>query len=169
VKTSILAAIAAVGFLIGSSADAGQFVYPGKGQDKAKQASDETECSAWARQQTGFDPAKAPATSSPLNALTGSSSSSALSASTAAAAVSAVQGGGGGLGSAAGVLGAVQGGGGPAGMLGAAAGQTGGAASQAAGLVTQAISKQQPQASSRQADYDKARAACLIGRGYSVQ
>jgi hypothetical protein len=34
----------------------GLAVYPGSGQDATKQATDEGECYAWARQQTGIDP-----------------------------------------------------------------------------------------------------------------
>jgi len=34
----------------------GLAVYPGKGQDAAKQDQDEGECYTWARQQTGIDP-----------------------------------------------------------------------------------------------------------------
>ena len=34
----------------------GLAVYPGKGQDAAKQGQDEGECYTWARQQTGIDP-----------------------------------------------------------------------------------------------------------------
>jgi hypothetical protein len=37
-------------------ASLGLFVYPGSGQDAAKQGQDENECYAWARQQTGIDP-----------------------------------------------------------------------------------------------------------------
>jgi hypothetical protein len=39
----------------------GLFVYPGQGQDAAKQGQDENECYLWARGQTGIDPT-APAT-----------------------------------------------------------------------------------------------------------
>lgn len=39
----------------------GLVVYPGSGQDAAKQAADEAECYTWARQQTGIDPTAAPA------------------------------------------------------------------------------------------------------------
>jgi hypothetical protein len=37
----------------------GLFVYPGSGQDAAKQGQDENECYSWARQQTGIDPTAA--------------------------------------------------------------------------------------------------------------
>ena len=38
----------------------GLFVYPGASQDAAQQATDENECYAWARQQTGIDPTAPP-------------------------------------------------------------------------------------------------------------
>jgi hypothetical protein len=38
----------------------GLFVYPGKGQDAAKQGQDENECYLWARGQTGIDPTAPP-------------------------------------------------------------------------------------------------------------
>jgi hypothetical protein len=38
----------------------GLFVYPGQGQDAAKQGVDENECYTWARGQTGIDPTAAP-------------------------------------------------------------------------------------------------------------
>ena len=36
------------------------FVYPGQGQDAAKQGTDENECYTWAKDQTGIDPTAAP-------------------------------------------------------------------------------------------------------------
>jgi hypothetical protein len=41
-------------------ASLGLYVYPGAGQDAAKQGTDENECYAWARQQTGIDPTAPP-------------------------------------------------------------------------------------------------------------
>jgi hypothetical protein len=40
----------------------GVVVFPAKGQTKDKQATDETECYAWSKQQTGVDPFAAPVT-----------------------------------------------------------------------------------------------------------
>src|SRR5262249_56495548 len=42
------------------------FVYPGSGQDAAKQSQDENECYSWARQQTGIDPTATPAPAAPV-------------------------------------------------------------------------------------------------------
>ena len=41
-------------------ASLGLFVYPGSGQNAAKQGQDEAECYGWARQQTGIDPTAPP-------------------------------------------------------------------------------------------------------------
>jgi hypothetical protein len=177
-KAAGLVATAAVGLLFSLPAHAAQYVYPSQGQDKARQASDEAECSAWAKQQTGFDPAKAAA------AGRGAPTGSATDTSALTSALGAIPGGGGmgvpgvgGGGLPGGIPGVGGGGipgvggmGGAAGMLGSVGGQSGGA-SQALGMVNQAIGKhpQQQQSSPGLADYDRARAACLTGRGYSVQ
>lgn len=39
------------------AASLGLFVYPAKGQDTAQQSKDESECYAWSKSQSGFDPA----------------------------------------------------------------------------------------------------------------
>lgn len=41
------------------------FIYPQKGQSAEQQNKDEYECYQWARENSGFDPMAAPATSSP--------------------------------------------------------------------------------------------------------
>jgi hypothetical protein len=56
-----LASIAAAAAVASPLAHAAQYVYPAKGQDAATQTKDKTECSAWAMQQTGYDPANPPA------------------------------------------------------------------------------------------------------------
>ncbi|MGH8244583.1 MAG: hypothetical protein ACRETY_14680, partial [Steroidobacteraceae bacterium] len=39
------------------AASLGLFVYPAKDQDAAQQSKDESECYAWSKSQSGFDPA----------------------------------------------------------------------------------------------------------------
>jgi hypothetical protein len=198
-KTSCLALVGAAAVLAAPFAEAAQYVYPAHGQDAATQSKDETECATWATQQTGFAPGGAPATASqssnPLGALTGTPTDT----SAITSALGAVQGGGmggmgglggmagtagapiggGGAGGAASALGAIGGGdmggmgglGGAAGMAGAAGALTGGgggAVTQVAGLAEQALAKPAPHQVG-QADFDRARAACLTGRGYTVQ
>src|SRR6187402_818836 len=46
--------------VLASGASAQQYVYPAKGQSAEQQKSDESDCYAWAVQQSGFDPAKPP-------------------------------------------------------------------------------------------------------------
>jgi hypothetical protein len=149
-----LVLVGALGALIAPTANAAQYVYPAKGQDAATQAKDEADCSAWATQQTGFDPAKAaaaPSASSPVSALVGGGAPG-LGGSPATAALGAVGGGGGGIGAAAGLL--------PGGL-----GQAAPAISALSHMNTHPQAAQAP----GQAGYDQARAACLDGRGYSVK
>jgi hypothetical protein len=42
------------------AASAGIFAYPTKGQNPEQQAKDESECYAWSKQQTGYDPMSPP-------------------------------------------------------------------------------------------------------------
>jgi hypothetical protein len=170
-KTSSLALIGIVGCLIASAGNAGQFAYPAKGQDAATQAKDEADCSTWATQQTGLTPGKVTAptgtpveTSAVISALGGLPSSS-LGGSALPGGAAALLGSGAG-GSGASSISGLAGGGlnGAMGPLGSA-GQLGGVA-QAAGMANRVTA---PLPTSGQADYAKARAACLTGRGYSVQ
>jgi hypothetical protein len=127
-------------------------VYPAKGQSADQQKKDQSQCATWATQQTGFDPAKPPPAAAPAAAppVTGSG------ARVKGAAAGAIIGGasGGDAGDAA-VAGAVVGGVAQRGANRRAAAQQ----QQAAG--------QQQQAA--QGTYDKARAACMEGRGYTVK
>ena len=44
--------------LLPAAAPAQTYVYPSQGQGAEQQAADESQCSAWATQQTGFDPSR---------------------------------------------------------------------------------------------------------------
>jgi hypothetical protein len=151
--------------MIASHAAAAQYVYPTQGQDQARQAKDEADCSAWAIQQTGFDPSKAPAAASLGGA------SNALTSTATTAALGAIPGAG-NLAPAAGMLSAASGQGSSASALGGVAASAipgvGGQAAGVIGMLNQAGAQQQP-AKPGQAEYDQARGACLSGRGYSVR
>lgn len=150
---SLAAALAA------SNASAGQFAYPTQGQDKAQQAKDATECSTWAAEQAGFDPAKAALQAAKPH-------KPKVSTDQAMAALSAFSGGGGGNSSAIGTaLGAF---GGKAGSQAATGLQLAGVANQLLGSHP-AQAQAAPPTAPGQTDYDQARAACLTGRGYSVR
>ena len=169
-KTTCLAVIGAALFLGPPLADAAQYVYPIRGQDMAKQASDEADCSTLARQQSGFDPSTSPSAPFQAFAPTGTPSD------TAATSMDLGAIGGGGQGGPAGALG----GGGP-GEAGAAVTAMTGAIGPSLGVVDELTGApapdvdalqprvRKPQQPSGQANYDRARAACLSGRGYSVQ
>ena len=169
-KTATLALICAGLFLAAPLAEAAQYVYPLRGQDIAKQANDEADCSTLARQQSGFDPSQTASAPFQVFAPTGTPSDT----STVTTAYGAA-----GNGQA----------GGPAGALGGAPGQVGttvtamtGSVGPSLGVVDELTGApapdetalqpevRRPQTSSPgQADYDSERAACLSGRGYSVR
>jgi hypothetical protein len=110
-------------------------VYPAKGQTADQQARDMHECTAWAQQQSNFDPGTDTAKGAGMGLALGALGGAALGAAAGAIAGSP------GTGAA---VGAVVGGG-----TGAAIGGTKGYGSGKEG-------------------YDKAYAACMTGRGYSV-
>ena len=138
-----------------SSVQAQQYVYPAKGQTPQQQKKDEAECHTWAVGQSGYDPAK-PAPAAPSQQ--------------AATTPSGVQPGAGVRGAARGaVVGEVVGGDARTGAAAGAVAARGQSRRQGAAQQQQAQQQQQQQSSAQQAGYQKARAACLEGRGYSVK
>lgn len=145
------AATLAALLLVSGAALAQQQVYPAKGQKPEQQRNDESECSAWAVNNSGYDPARPPAAAVAQPApVTGSGAR--LRGAAAGAAVGAI--GGNDVGNAA-AKGAVVGGVVRRNKNRAAASQ----ANQQAAQAQQA----------GQAAYANARQACLEGRGYSVK
>jgi hypothetical protein len=131
------------------------FVYPGKGQDPAKQGQDENECYAWARQQSGIDPMATPKPAETADAPRGGAVKGAAAGAAAGAAVGAITGDTGD---------------------GAAVGATAGAvkgrrAQKKAQKKAEAQAQQTAQAQDAQAKetFKKAWGACLEGRGYAVK
>jgi len=130
------------------------FVYPAKGQSAEQQDKDEYECYGWARSNTGYDPAN-PGASSP------------------APAPAAKQTGGVARGALAGAtIGVIAGDSSKAAGRGAAAGALFGGIRQ--GRANQQAQQQQQQqqvsqSAAKQNDYNRAYAACLEGRGYTVK
>jgi len=130
-----------------------QYVYPAKGQSPDRQKKDEAECYTWAVQQSGVDPAKPQAAAAPPPAQAPVTGSGARARGAAAgAAVGAVTGNDAG----------------DAAKVGAVVG-----ASAQRQQNRRAASQQQQQAAAQQqsgqASFQKARAACLEGRGYTVK
>jgi hypothetical protein len=140
-------------------------VYPGTGQDAGRQAKDENECYAWARQQTGIDPTAAPTPVAAAEVPKGGAVKGAARGAARGAAVGAVgdddrQRDDGNLdageGAAAGAV------------VGAAKGRRGRkkAEKQAEAQAQQATKAQDTQTKDT---FKKAWGACLEGRGYSVK
>lgn len=131
-------------------------VYPAKGQDEAQQSSDKGECNQWAIKETGIDPVQLASTATP--APSGGNDRK------------VVRGAAGGA--LAGVaIGAIAGDAGKGAAIGATAGGIGGVARGRRQNQTEqsvAVQTQQQQQTALQ-KYQKAYAACLTGKGYSVQ
>jgi hypothetical protein len=152
--------IAGLGMLIALPVAAQQmFFYPTQGQSPEQQTKDQGECHAWAVQQTGFDPARPPVAPIP--------------------AAAPVQEGhvirGAARGSVLGVVGgAIFGDAGKGAAVGAATGALVGGMRRRDQEMTaaqqQAAAQQQYQAqlAQQQEGYNRALAACMQGRGYSV-
>lgn len=152
--TRIQAALA-IALLVGELGTAGsafaQYAYPAKGQSQAQQQKDETYCSQWATQQSGFDPMRPP---QPAQA-----SAAPVTGSGARVKGAAVGAG----------IGAISGGdAGDAAVAGAVAG----------GVIRRGKNRRAARAqneasaaavASSQGAFDQARAACLNGRGYTLK
>lgn len=145
VSTLVVAATLAAGV------QAQQVVYPAKGQKPEQQKKDEGECHVWAVDNSKYDPANPPKQASappPQGATPGSG----VRGAARGAVVGEVVGGDAGAGAAAGAV----------------------AARSQSRRQNAAAAQQQQQAAVQQdqaglATYQKARAACLEGRGYTVK
>jgi hypothetical protein len=138
-----------------SGASAQQFVYPSKGQSPALQKKDEAECYTWGVEQTGFDPAKppppAPAAAAPPTTAMGTVPGAGVRGALIGAGVGAIAGDA-GAGAAAGAI--------------AARSQS---RRQAQAAQQNAQKQQQAAGQTQQANFARARSACLEGRGYSIK
>ncbi|MFH0810239.1 MAG: glycine zipper family protein [Pseudomonadota bacterium] len=140
--------------LAGGQAWAEVFAYPKKGQTQEQFEKDQFECHKWAKGQTGVDPTQP---------------------QQAAGAPPPRQGGavrGAARGAALGAIGgAIAGDAGKGAAIGAGVGAAGGAMRQAGRNQQAAQAQQQAQAQAQagRAQYDKAYAVCLEGRGYQVR
>jgi hypothetical protein len=136
------------------------YIYPAKGQNQPQQDKDRYECHSWAVQQSGFDPSKAyprnpnyydpqPYNPSQPHVMKGAGRGAAMGA----------------------VGGAIAGNAGKGAAAGAAIGGMAGGFRRRDERRQQAAAQQQQQAqasASVSAGYQRAMAACLQGRGYTV-
>jgi len=141
--------------------DSGMFIYPAKGQSQEKQDKDRYECHTWAVKQTGFDPSNPSAGTSNASAaqpyqpsqphvLKGAARGTALGA----------------------VGGAIAGNAGKGAAAGAAMGGLAGGFKRRDEKMSQANQQQASVQSGQQSQriaYQRAIAACLEGRGYTVK
>lgn len=131
------------------------YFYPAQGQSAEQQNRDNGECHAWAVQQTGFDPGNPP--TPPAAATTAPAGGQIIRGAARGTVVGAV----GGV-----IFGDV----GKGAAVGAVAGAALGGARHVGQNQAQAQSRQQYQAQLDQgrANYNRALAACMQGRGYSA-
>lgn len=131
------------------------YVYPAKGQSADQQKKDEGECHTWAVQQSKYDPANPPpppAAAKPPTTATGTTPGAGVRGAARGAVVGEVIADDASTGAAVGAV--------------AARGQSRRQNAQAQQQQQQAASQQQ---NAGMASYQKARAACLEGRGYTVK
>jgi len=141
----------------------GLLAYPAKGQSADKQTKDQTECYAWAKDQTGFDPmtAAAPNADSAAKAAQAQTATATQGAAVKGAAKGAAAGA---------LIGAAAGDAGKGAAVGAAAGGVGGrsakkkaekqAGAEAANSATASANQQVD-------TFKKAVGTCMTGRGYT--
>jgi hypothetical protein len=136
---------------------AGQYVFPAQGQSAEQQEKDEYSCYQWATGQTGYDPVKAASSTKTVTRTVstgpaqGSGAHGAVRGAAKGALAAAVVDGSAGRGAALG------------GLVGGARGR---AASTGTETITEEVSAVDP---ARQKEFDRARAACLEGKGYTIK
>jgi Glycine zipper len=150
--TTMIVAGLAAGTLV-SAVQAEVFVYPKPGQSQQAFEIDQFECHNWAKQQTGFDPARPPQTAAAPPPPPGVAGTAARGAAVGA------------------VGGAIGGDAGKGAAVGAGVGATAGAMRrhQYNRQVAQTQQQAQAQHQASYANYDRAYAVCLQGRGYAVK
>jgi Glycine-zipper domain len=159
-KTITLTVVATL--ISGLAFAADLMIYPAKGQSQEQQNRDQYECHRWAVQQSGFDP------SNPSSAASASASDQRSTPLLGKGSQpNAVRGGarGAALGA---VGGAIAGNAGKGAAAGAAVGGLGGAIRRRDQVNSQTTSANSAAASNVNA-YNRAMAACMTGRGYSVK
>jgi hypothetical protein len=151
--------------LAGSSRAQDIFAYPAKGQNQAQQDRDRYECHSWAVKQTGFDPSRSQAVASdtrPVSNQPPPPQGHVVKGAARGAALGAVGG-------------AITGNAGTGAAAGAAMGGLAGGMRRRQQTIQQSSQQQaaaQSAANSQQSQqrnaYHRAMAACLTGRGYTV-
>jgi len=142
----------------------GLYVYPAKGQTADQQKQDEQGCYAWAKEQSGIDPATV--TTNPDSAKQ-AAGEKVDSAAAGAAVKGAARGAAGGA-----VVGAIAGDAGTGAGIGAVAGAAGGRRAKKEAkkqAEQQAVQQGNAQAGQKIDTFKKGMSACLEGKGYTVK
>lgn len=155
-KTGLISILLAGLLGMGAVTASDLYVYPAKGQSADQQNKDEYECYQWAKRDTGFDPMAAPTTSTPAP-------------STEQRRGGVVRGGLGGA-----AIGAIVGNSDDAAKGAAIGGLLGGMRQRSQNVSAQQEREQWEQQQANQYagnrnNYNRAYAACLEGRGYTVK
>lgn len=153
---TICVALMSFGLLHNANTNAAPYVYPNKGQSQEQQSKDQGECHEWAIQQTGVDPAN----------LVAEANSGEVYQRHHTALGGAARGALGGL-----VVGAITGDAGKGAAIGAGVGAVGGGLRGRRDLEMQhqAVENAHADQQAQLQQYDRAYAACLAGRGYTVK
>jgi hypothetical protein len=161
-----IAVLVALAFAAGSAAAQDQYIYPQKGQSQAQQDKDKYECYGWAKNQSGFDPMAVPRASTPgpsgqQKSVAGGAVGGALGGAAIGSVAGVIGGGKKGLGKGAGI------GAGVGGLMGGmgTAGQNEKASRDRRDWERTEANKY----AQNRNNYDRAFAACLEGRGYTVK
>lgn len=149
----VLVNLVSLGTVLVDSAGAQLMIYPQKGQSPQQQQQDQGECHVWAMQQSGYNPSTPMAPPPPPPP-----GGQAVQGAARGAAVGAVGG-------------AIGGNAGKGAAAGAAAGAVFGTMrrNNENRQYQAQVSSQQQQTAGLQANYNRALAACMSGRGYTVQ
>jgi hypothetical protein len=131
------------------------YVYPQKGQSSQQQQTDQGECQVWAQQQSGFNPTMAAQAATPPPPPRGGGTVGGAARGAAVGAIGGAIGGDAGKGAA----------------IGAATGAAFGTMRRNAQnrQYQEQVAAQQSAVAQQQSNYNRALAACLTGRGYTVQ
>ena len=153
-RTAFLVIAIIVGAITSTAIAQKPIVYPAKGQTSQQKAKDDADCHAWAKKDTGIDPAAA---SAPAPQQTGSATGGGERARGAAR---------GAVGGAA--IGAIAGDAGAGAGIGAVAGTMAGGAKARQKQAAQNQQAQQQQSDTLKTFY-RAYGACMEGRGYTIK
>ena len=143
-----------------------QYIYPAKGQSAQQQDKDKYECYSWAKGQSGFDPMALPVASTPApqggrRSVAGGAVGGAAAGAAVGAVGGAIGGGGKGAGKGAGI------GAGVGGLLGVMG--TSGQNAKASKDREDWERREAGNYAQQRNGYNKAFAACMEGRGYTVR